>query len=318
MDSTLPKHYDNTFGLREGAEKFPLMVVLSMTYACNAKCKSCPYRKKFSIRQRYKAEMALHISPAVFEAVADECGKHNAILRLTGGGEPLMHPDAWKMIDYAMLNNSRVSLITNGSFMTEKAADKYIPLGIYAIEFSVDAGTKEEYKEVRNGLDWKHITEIVPYCKKVRDESHSNTKIIVSIINQKGVDVERARAYWSDKCDVVQVRKFLTWGYNDPDGSADATPYLPPSERIPCPWLFERINVDTQGDVTYCGEDIAFTNKFANVLDRRIEDIWTGPEMTAARKAHLERRGDSLPMCAKCPDWQYRSWNHNYWKMVKP
>jgi hypothetical protein len=21
-------------------------------------------------------------------------------------------------------------------------------------------------------------------------------------------------------------------------------------------------------------------------------------------------------MCKNCPDWKYRSWNHNYWKVV--
>ena len=21
-------------------------------------------------------------------------------------------------------------------------------------------------------------------------------------------------------------------------------------------------------------------------------------------------------MCAECPDWQYRSWTHNYWKSL--
>jgi len=69
---------------------------------------------------------------------------------------------------------------------------------------------------------------------------------VCSIINQEGVDVAAAEKYWSPRVDNVQIRKYLTWGYNE-DRSADDSPYLLPEERIPCPWLFERLNIDTRG-----------------------------------------------------------------------
>jgi hypothetical protein len=25
---------------------------------------------------------------------------------------------------------------------------------------------------------------------------------------------------------------------------------------------------------------------------------------------------DGIEMCRGCPDWKYRSWKHNYWKIV--
>lgn len=71
-----------------------------------------------------------------------------------------------------------------------------------------------------------------------------------SIINQEGVDVVAAEQYWSPRVDKVQIRKYLTCDYNE-DLSADSSPYLPPEERIPCPWLFERLNIDSRGDVTH-------------------------------------------------------------------
>jgi radical SAM protein with 4Fe4S-binding SPASM domain len=129
------------------------------------------------------------------------------------------------------------------------------------------------------------------------------------------VDVAAAETYWSERVDKVQIRKYLTWGYNT-DQSADATPYLPPEERIPCPWLFERFNIDSRGDVTLCGEDIAFSERFANVMERSIREIWNGAEFQALREKHLTGRGDQIPICGRCPDWQYRSWQYNYWKVL--
>ena len=129
------------------------------------------------------------------------------------------------------------------------------------------------------------------------------------IINQKGVDVAAAEKYWSKRVDKVQVRKYLTWGYTE-HKSADPTPYLPLEERIPCPWLFERLNIDSRGDVTLCGEDIAFSEKFANVMEKTIKEIWHGPEFNHFREKHLSGHGDEIPICSTCPDWQYRSWQN--------
>ena len=99
----------------------------------------------------------------------------------------------------------------------------------------------------------------------------------------------KAESYWARRVDKVQVRKYLTWGYNE-DQSADDRPYLPPNQRVPCPWLFERLNIDSRGDVTLCGEDIAFAEKFANVMEKSIGEIWLGPEFAEYRKKHLFSR----------------------------
>lgn len=311
--SIMQKHYGNTeIGMRPGAEKFPLMVVQSMTYACNSKCPNCPYRTNPAIRKSYAD--AMHIDDNLFRMIALETGDHGAILRLTGGGEPMMHPHIVPLICDATSYGAKVAIITNGS---DKDVAWLVHENIFAIEFSIDAGCEEEYNVVRAGLSWDTVNLSVKIAKRARDLAGMQTKLIVSIINQNGVDIERAKKYWQPHCDVVQVRKYLTWGLNDPSHSADATPYLPPCERVPCPWLFERINIDTRGKVTYCGEDIAFEHAFADVHDRSIADIWLGPEMQAMRDAHLNRTGDAMPMCAKCPDWQYRSWDYNYWSMTK-
>ena len=139
---------------------------------------------------------------------------------------------------------------------------------------------------------------------------------MASVINQKGVDVAAAESHWTKIVDKVQIRKYLTWGINE-DHTADSTPYLSPEERIPCPWLFERLNVDSRGDVTLCGEDIAFNYKFANIMTRSIREIWHGPEFQELRDKHLTGRGAEIKICSTCPDWQYRSWNYNYWKVLR-
>ena len=309
----LVNHKRNEYGMKEAARNFPMMVVLSFVYVCNALCPNCPYNNS-DIREDYKD--ALFMSKNLFKKIADECGKYNSLLRLSGGGEPMMHPHALELIEYALEKGCRVGLITNGSIFDRESLTRMISLGIDAIEFSVDAGDEETYKWARPGLEWSTLNRNIKQAKSIRDELKSETRIICSAINQDGVDIELVQSYWEEKVDKVQIRKYLTWGYND-DNSADATPYLSPEERIPCPWLFERLNIDSRGNVTLCGEDIAFEKQFANVNERTILDIWNGQEIFHFRNLHLERRGNEIDICSKCPDWKYRSWNYNYWQLLK-
>jgi len=306
-------HTKEEYGIKPEAKEFPMMAVLSFVYVCNAGCPNCPYNNS-DIRSTYKDDVFM--SEKLFKQIADEGGPHHCLLRLSGGGEPMMHPQAVELIEYAKQQGCRVGLITNGSLFNENKLDRIIKAGIDAIEFSVDAGDSETYSRVRPGLDWETLNNNVQMAKKIRDQNGAETRIICSMINQQGVDIEFAEKYWSDKVDKVQVRKFLTWGYNE-DCSADPTPYLPPEERIPCPWLFERLNIDSRGDVTLCGEDIAFKEKFANISERSIKDIWLGPEFEFFRSKHLQHQGNEIGICSTCPDWKYRSWQYNYWKLLE-
>jgi radical SAM protein with 4Fe4S-binding SPASM domain len=312
VSQTKEKHTEDRYGLRPEAEKFPMMVVLSFTYVCNAGCPNCPYNNS-EIRAAYKD--AVYMPEDVFKAIADECGPHGSLLRVSGGGEPMLHPRAVEFLVYAKSKGCRVGLITNGSRFDRAQLEALIGSGVEAIEFSVDAPDEETYRVVRK-LDWETLNRNVRLAREIRDRTGAATRLVASVINQENVDVEKAERYWSQLVDKVQIRKYLTWGYNE-DHSADDTPYLPPEKRIPCPWLFERLNIDSRGDITLCGEDIAFNQKFANIKERSIAEIWHGPEFTEFRRLHLERKGDQIPICSTCPDWQFRSWNYNYWKVLK-
>lgn len=306
-------HTQKKYGLREDAKEFPMMLVLSFVYVCNSKCPNCPYNNS-NIRDTYKD--ALFMSERIFKKIADECGEYRSYLRISGGGEPMLHPQAVDLMVYAKKREAKIGLITNGSVFTKKGLEELIEAGIDAIEFSVDAGDEETYRNVRPGLNWAKLNRNVHMAVDIRNRIGADTRIIVSAINQEGVDIGAVETHWEGIADKIQIRKYLTWGYNE-DHSADATPYLPMEERIPCPWLFERFNIDSRGDVTLCGEDIAFKEKFANISERSIKEIWAGPEFSYFRERHLSGHGDDIEICSRCPDWQYRSWQYNYWKILQ-
>lgn len=316
-------HTRDTYGIEPGAEDFPKMVVLATVYPCNAKCPHCPYTETNSdIRMKYQD--APFVDPALFRKIADECGRYGAFIRVTGGGEPMMHPaDMVSLIEYAKSVGARVWLNTNGSLLPRPKVDRLLAAGLDQVEFSVDAADPETYAIVRAGLDWDNLLETVRYMVAERNRRAARTNIVVSVINQDLVrdQMDDIVKFWLDVgVDEVMKRKFLTWGSNtriDSAHSADPAPYLDKTEGEPCPYPFHRLNIDSRGKVEVCGFDITGRTNLGNVREETIHEIWTGPMFQWWRAKHAAGRGGDIPLCRECPDWQYRSWTHNWEKVMR-
>lgn len=307
------KHQQSRYGIRPQAKEFPMMCVLSFVYICNAKCPNCPYTNS-QIRTDYKDRPFMDEN--TFRIIADQCGENGAWVRISGGGEPMLHPKAVELMEYSKKVGAKVGLITNGSLFTEESSTRLLEAQIDMIEFSVDAGDSKTYSRVRKGLKWDVLLRNVKRMMELRDRLRSSTKIITSGVNQVDVDIEAVEKFWEPMVDNFQKRKYLTWGINDPSKSADPTPYLSPTEMTPCPFIFERLNIDSRGKVMVCGFDIAAKTDMGNIHERSIKEIWHGEEFEYYRQMHLSRKGQEIELCRNCPDWQYRSWRHNYWKIV--
>ncbi len=311
---TSTEHVQDAYGIRPEAQEFPMMCVLSFVYACNAKCPNCPYTNS-NIRSDY-ADRSL-MDEDTFKIIADQCGKYGAWLRISGGGEPMLHPKAVELLVYAKRVGARIGLITNGSIFTEDSTTRLLNAQIDMVEFSVDAADSETYERVRKGLNWDILLKNVRRMVELRNKLKSATKIIASGVNQVGTDIDAVVKCWEPIVDKFQKRKYLTWGVNNPSKSADPIPYLPPEQQIPCPFLFERLNIDSRGKVMVCGFDIAAVTDMGNIHEKSIKDIWHGEGFEYYRRMHLARRGNEIELCKNCPDWKYRSWKYNYWKVIK-
>ena len=306
------------YGLREGAKEYPMMLVLSVVYPCNALCPHCPYTNS-NIRDEYRD--APFMSEEIFKKIADESGPHKAYLRISGGGEPMMYKKTPELLCYAKEKGCQIGLITNGSPFTETNSRALVEAGVDMIEFSVDADNEKDYNVVRKGLVWSRLLRNVERILEIRNKADSQSKIVASGVDQKEVDIEKVEKFWTETMgvDYFIKRKFLTWGHNtslDDTRSANKDPYLN-VENVPCPFIFERLNIDSRGNVMVCGYDIAANTSMGNVTTESIRNIWHGEGFEFYRRKHLELRGGDISLCSSCPDWKDRSWTHNYWQSIE-
>ncbi len=331
-----------TFGLRPGAEQFPLQIIISIIYPCNLGCPFCPYTDGNSeIRKFYHEHDADFFPSKLWRRIADEAAPHKAFLRCTGGGEPTMHPEYFEMVEYAKKVGARVWLNTNGSLVgphhprTKNNLERLINAGIDLIEFSVDAGDEETYNRVRpprvgkgSPRRWERLTAAVRYALEYRNKMKAPTRIVCSIIMDDIIkkNIDNIVKFWIDDIGVDEIikRKYLTWDDNtklDLNHSADPGLYSNHEEDIPpCVWPFERMNVDTLGRIALCGQDIAFrtAGQFPNLNDTTIKEIWHGEAFKKYRELHLAGRGDTISPCTNCSAWKagIRDWNNGWLRVL--
>lgn len=310
-------HIPDEFGFRFAeANQFPQMVVCGMAFNCNARCIHCPNAATGFDASVKKADQFM--TWETFKKVADECAKypHNMV-RVSSAGEILIHPKAMEYIEYLLKvkTDKNVVLTTNGSLLTPAKSKRLLEGGIRAIEISVDAADAETFEKIRLGLRFEKVLSNIMALKQLRDEGGYKTSILVSVIEQPANEgqIQRIIDYWADKADKTLVRKLLNFKglIERPEHYED---YLP--EDTPCPFLWERVLIDSTGNIRACVSDIWNDSFVANVNQSSIHEAWTSPQMQGWRKEHLNGGKNNVPFCAKCTDLEKRSWNFNFFKAL--
>ena len=338
-------HEEKAYGLRQGALDHPMMIVVSTVYPCNFGCPMCPYTDGNSeIRQFYHERNADRFPQELWNKIVEEVGPSGTWMRCTGGGEPMLHPQMTEMIEFAKEKGCRVWLNTNGSLFGplpryRKRLERIIAAGIDMIEFSMDAGEPEMYAKVRpprggaprDAEKWfeNHVSNIKA-ALELRKQLGSATRIVVSMIQQDilGDKMSEYVKFYLEQVGVDEVitRKFLSWDDNtniNLQNSLDKHLYanLPTEKKEPCVWPFERLNVDTLGRVALCGQDVGFqtADKFPNLWDVSVKDVWLGEMFNWYRKMHLDGRGAEAWPCRGCSAWLagVRDWNYGWLKVLK-
>ncbi|MBN2589439.1 MAG: radical SAM protein, partial [Sedimentisphaerales bacterium] len=115
---------------KKANERKPI-VVWNITRACNLKCIHC-----YNDSGIKKADDELNTIEA--KAVLDDLKKFGVPSVLFSGGEPLMRPDLFELIEYATSLGLRVVISTNGTLITKEIAQKIKQCGVSYVGISLD------------------------------------------------------------------------------------------------------------------------------------------------------------------------------------
>lgn len=307
-------NFPDKFGFKKGAEEFPLIILVATSSPCNARCPHCPCTFMPSIRDTEDNFIKLEY----FKKLVDEVRPYKSAIRMSGYGEPLLHPHFFELIEYAKKKDISLSLITNGSLFDQKKIERIINLDIDSIEISCDSHKEEIYRGIRVGLDFNKVRQNIFKLVETRNRLKKNTAIMVSIINQpsRNPDIQGAYDYWDKIVDKVMIRKYVTWGILPTNDYGE--PCFDPTHRQPCPYPFERLMIDPAGYFRLCPyDDQKLIPPFGRLSKNSVKEVWLGERFKKIREGHLSGSFDQVELCHQCTDYAYRSWNYNYNKALK-
>lgn len=126
-------------------EDKPLILTLLLTYSCNLKC---PFCGQDDIRRKKDFNGSMQLSLEQVEQILDDAAAAGIKNVNLWGGEPLLHPDIFKIIKAVKKRYMRCFMVTNGVLL-EKYADEIIESKLDFLQVSVDA-PGDAHDSVRN------------------------------------------------------------------------------------------------------------------------------------------------------------------------
>lgn len=142
-------------GIIHSAKAFvgPEVLHIDLTNWCNFNCIACWCRSPLLAEKAMpdwekKLSLPLDLLKGIFDDLAEIGGLRQ--VKLVGGGEPFMHPDILKIVEY-IKNKDRdiqIDINTNFSLVDEKIAEQLLELEVDSLTISIWAGTPEAYLAV--------------------------------------------------------------------------------------------------------------------------------------------------------------------------
>lgn len=117
----------------------PLRVTWDLTSRCNLCCRHC-YNASSSQTQGP--------SPSALRTIAEKLSRTGIFFVSLSGGEPLMEPEIWNIIQEFKSRGKSIQLISNGTLITENVAQKIKDAKVDTVQISLD-GLRETHEYQR-------------------------------------------------------------------------------------------------------------------------------------------------------------------------
>jgi len=254
-------------------------LIIEPTNTCNLRCTFC-FVTEGMTREGGFMEFDL------FKKIIDDSPDLEHLC-MHNWGEPLLHKDIFRMIEYA--KNKGVNYVvmnTNGTLLTNKMIDQIVDSKLDIIRFSID-GSAETFKRVR-GVELQNIEQNINKLKKVKEKRRPKLKmgVVFTVEEDTEGDAEDYITHWEKIVDHVRLQpKLIT---------------SPRTEVCPEPFGkdYGKLVVLWDGRVIPCCVDYNANLMIGSVQNDTIQNLWKNEKMDLLRKQHLN--GQFPDTCANC------------------
>lgn len=288
----------------------PYVFKVEPTNICNGTCRLCPTGAGRPGRARGKMDYT------AFCRIIDSIHRFAYVVDLSNWGDPLVHPDIYRMIRYAHDAGIWTYLSSNLHAFRPAAGDaeNLVRSGLDMLNCSLHAVTQEVYERYQPGRKLGPVLEGIRALLEARRRLGTRTPavrlfFVVTRYNEHEIDAFQELAD-SLGCEAVFIPASLNLRFLDRDAHAQVKEgWLPGDERwiapwyrpaatdearsrqtgkiYPCDWPWRAVVINWDGSVSVCCGDYDPACDLGNVLETPLRTIWTGEAYRAVRRSFL-------------------------------
>lgn len=271
------------FWLRSDGFVHPTVVNVELTNYCNLRCKMCVQSAKFL---RGRGYMSFETFKALVAGLSPESS-----LFISGVGEPMLHPQFFEFLEYAMKTKPalRLGFTTNGTLITEANVKRLFSAGIKYIQLSMD-GVDAAYEAMR-GYPYKQIEQKINLLVEEKKASGSATKLLlnVAICNEEiYAQIPEIKKRFAAKMDILHFMPLHALGMVEGFQRKNTR----------CLQIYFSPMISWDGNINACCSDRENSFSLGNCSSVGISEAFNGPEMVRLRRTF--KSGELNPVCQAC------------------
>ena len=281
---------------------YPKSINLDLNPSCNKLCDKCQFhspRSQFAKEISNEKIMPVEMAKEILKEAAD--WPKMPVFSPTYSGEPLKYPYLEEILTYAKNLNYSISITTNGALLDEKRSKMLVRLGIDSMTFSIDAHKPDTYSLLQPPDPLEKVLENINRFLELNENTPKPAAASVHFVMEERnqAEFDDYLAYWKKKVNSVSMAIMQ-------DQFSNCSLVLPPffklGKRHACWAAWNCLYIRWNGDISFCGFDIAGKTSNLNVKNMSLHELWTSEKFWKWRNAQLENDMKTL-YCKGCPDW---------------
>jgi MoaA/NifB/PqqE/SkfB family radical SAM enzyme len=194
-------------------EHLPYWYEVHLGMPCNEKCIMCVPDGKHA-----RDQISLEGFTAFFDQIKP-VAEHLTLI----GGETFMYPWFNQVLDMLAQHPITVTIITNGTMLTEKISPRLVALHALELKFSIDAATRDTYYRIRGRDVFDKVIGNVKRFSNLTREKPNIRRILVYVVMRENLDevlpfVDLARSLDVHSVYFQPVKHVSTWKVSNGTG----------------------------------------------------------------------------------------------------
>jgi radical SAM protein with 4Fe4S-binding SPASM domain len=289
------------------AAPLPPAISIELSSVCNLSCPECVTGAGLLSRG------SSYLDYALAEKIADELGGFVLSAWLSFQGEPMLHPDLFRIADLFARMNPVIS--TNGHYLDRERCISLADSPLKKVIISYDGATPGTYGIYRRGGDHELLTEGIRRLAATVRERRSGLKIVLQFLLHRGNEHEaRAAAAFARSIGAGFIIKSIQvldpvrageWVSSDDLISRyvrgdDGSWHHVGSPGRGCLRMWTSAVITTDGDVVPCCFDKYAGHAMGNLNKNSFAEIWRSGRYRDFRRAVMKNR-KAIDICRDCP-----------------